>query len=46
MEPIHPKVVTIRYMERKWTRAVVAGEVEKGILICGTGLGISLAANK
>ena len=27
-------------------RAVVAGEVEQGILICGTGLGISLAANK
>ena len=27
-------------------RAVVAGEVERGILICGTGLGISLAANK
>ena len=27
-------------------RAVAAGEVERGILICGTGLGISLAANK
>lgn len=27
-------------------RAVASGEVEKGILICGTGLGISLAANK
>lgn len=27
-------------------RAVASGEVEQGILICGTGLGISLAANK
>ena len=27
-------------------RAVSAGEAEQGILICGTGLGISLAANK
>lgn len=27
-------------------RAVASGEVEKGILICGSGLGISLAANK
>ena len=30
----------------KVARAVAAGEVEQGILICGTGLGISLAANK
>jgi len=27
-------------------RAVVAGEVERGILICGSGIGISIAANK
>ncbi len=27
-------------------RAIAAGECDKGILICGTGIGISLAANK
>ena len=27
-------------------RAVVAGECERGILVCGTGIGISIAANK
>ena len=27
-------------------RAVAAGEVEKGILVCGTGIGVCIAANK
>lgn len=27
-------------------RMIVSGEVERGILICGTGLGMSIAANK
>lgn len=27
-------------------QAVLDGEIEKGILICGTGIGISIAANK
>ena len=30
----------------KLGRAVAAGTYEKGILICGTGIGISMAANK
>ena len=30
----------------KVARAIVNGEVDKGVLICGTGIGISLAANK
>ncbi len=31
---------------RKVAQAVASGEYEKGILICGTGIGISIAANK
>lgn len=31
---------------RKVAKAVQSGECEKGILICGTGIGISIAANK
>jgi len=27
-------------------RAVAAGEAERGIIICGTGIGVSMAANK
>lgn len=31
---------------RKVAKAILDGECEKGILICGTGIGISIAANK
>lgn len=31
---------------RKVGQAVVSGEVEEGILMCGTGIGVSIAANK
>ena len=31
---------------KKAAQAEVSGECEKGILICGTGIGISIAANK
>lgn len=31
---------------KKVAHAIIDGECEKGILICGTGIGISIAANK
>ncbi len=31
---------------RKAARAVAAGDCERGVLVCGTGIGMSIAANK
>ena len=31
---------------KKVSKAVLSGECEKGILICGTGIGVSITANK
>lgn len=31
---------------KRVAKAILSGECEKGILICGTGIGISIAANK
>lgn len=38
--------VIYAHVAEKVARAVTAGEYDRGILICGTGLGMSLAANK
>lgn len=41
-----PKSADYPVFAEKVARAVIAGDVEAGILICGTGIGISIAANK
>ena len=43
MEPTRPRAAVFGVRAAK---AVAAGECERGIVICGTGIGISLAANK
>ena len=40
------KVVTILIMHLKRLFAVAKKECEKGIVICGTGIGVSIVANK
>ncbi|MCI1208411.1 MAG: ribose 5-phosphate isomerase B [Treponema sp.] len=40
--------VKVNYPEKgqQVAEALIRGEIDKGVLICGTGIGISLAANK
>ena len=40
------KRVDYPIMGRKVAEAIKAGEVDMGVLVCGTGVGISMAANK
>lgn len=41
----HERTSYVIYAERV-AKAVVAGDVDLGILVCGTGIGMSIAANK
>lgn len=41
-----PEAVDYPVYARKVGQAILDGTCEKGILICGTGIGISIAANK
>lgn len=41
-----PKAIDYADVAYPLAKAVAAGEYEKGILCCGTGIGISIAANK
>ena len=41
-----PERVDFPYFANKVAQAVAAGEVDMGVLVCGTGLGMALAANR
>ena len=41
-----PESVDYPVYAKKVARAILDGECEKGIVICGTGIGISITANK
>ena len=41
-----PESVDYAVIAAKTARSITSGECERGILCCGTGIGISMAANK
>ncbi len=41
-----PEAVDYPVYAKKVAEAILTGECEKGVLICGTGIGISIAANR
>lgn len=41
-----PESVDYPYFGEEVAKSVASGEAERGIIICGTGIGISIAANK
>ena len=43
---VSPKAVDYAPIAAKVARAVASGEFERGILVCGTGLGMAYVANK
>lgn len=44
--PDGPEAVDYPDYAEKVCRAILAGEAERGVLICGTGIGIAMAANR
>ena len=44
--PQKPESVDYPLFAERVARAVAAGEVERGVLVCGTGIGMSMAANR
>ncbi len=44
--PHGPEPVDYPDYARVVARAVIAGEAERGVLVCGTGIGMAIAANK
>ena len=46
LEPIPPSPSTIRNSAKRWRAPSPKGAPSAGVLICGTGIGVSIAANR